>query len=541
MIATAALMTNVNDQDPKVGNEQKATESFDTLPCIRHHAVTALIRGGVLIASVALSACAVLPGTSSPKALDDFTKQNQKDRETIQKDVAALQEPLTMEAALARALKYNLDLRARQMEELLASSTYRASLLDMLPNLTARESKTERSKDRQTAVNGVPNALTQDRTSTQRDLGMSWNLLDSAVGYFNARQSEGRARIAEQKRRKTIHLLTQDVRNAFWRAAAAQSMRKKLRATITDAEMAISASRQLEVERLRPPQESLAYQRQLAESIRLLEGIEQELAPAEVELAALVNLPLHQPITLKYDWSQKVTLDGVDEIERLEEMALAYNGDLRDMYIQSQIAREETRKVMTRLFPALNLSVNSRYDSDRYLVNHNWIETSSSMSFNLLNIFTVPVQTRLAEAGVQLADQRRMVTQMAVLTQLHVARLGLKNATTGLARAQQMWDIDQRLLKQSQALQNALLRGRLEAISTQSNALLSEFRRYQALAQVQVAESRMRTALGQEMDVGPLNQPLNELTERIAQQHQRFSWNTVSNKAQTPAETKEKP
>jgi hypothetical protein len=110
-----------------VGNEQKATESFDTLPCIRHHAVTALIRGGVLIASVALSACAVIPGTSSPKALDDFTKQNQKDRETIQKDVATLQEPLTMEAALARALKYNLDLRARQMEEVLASSTYRGS------------------------------------------------------------------------------------------------------------------------------------------------------------------------------------------------------------------------------------------------------------------------------------------------------------------------------------------------------------------------------------------------------------------------------
>jgi hypothetical protein len=295
------------------------------------------------------------------------------------------------------------------------------------------------------------------------------------------------------------------------------------------------------VDRLRPPQESLAYQRQLAESIRLLEGIEQELAPAEVELAALVNLPLHQPITLKYDWSQNVMLDGVDEIERLEEMALAHNGDLHDMYIQSQIAREETRKVMTRLFPALNLSVNSRYDSDRYLVNHNWIETSSSLSFNLLNIFTVPVQTRLAEAGVQLADQRRMVTQMAVLTQLHVARLGLKNAATGLARAQQMWAIDQRLLKQSQALQTALLRGRLETISTQSNALLSEFRRYQALAQVQVAESRMRAALGQEMDVGPLNQPLQALTERIRQQHQRSSWNAGAPQAQAPAETKEKP
>jgi hypothetical protein len=104
-----------------------------------------------------------------------------------------------------------------------------------------------------------------------------------------------------------------------------------------------------------------------------------------------------------------------------------------------------------------------------------------------------------------------------------------------------MWEIDQRLLKQSQALQTALLRGRLETISTQSNALLSEFRRYQALAQVQVAESRMRTALGQEMDVGPLSQPLEALTERVRQQHQRPSWSTASPKAHAPAEKKEQP
>jgi outer membrane protein TolC len=534
-------MTDVNYQNRNLHIEHQATTSLDTRSALHRPRVGALARTSALVASAMLSACAVIPDSPAPKALDEFSQQNLKDREAIQKNVPILQAPLTVEAALARALKYNLDLRARQMEELLASGSYRASLLDMLPSLTARESKTERDKDRQTAVNGVPNALTQDRSSTQRDLGVSWNLLDSAVAYFNARQNEGRARIAEQKRRKTIHLLTQDVRNAFWRAAAAQSMRSKLRSTIADAEMAIAASRQLELERLRPPQESMAYQRQLSESIRLLEGIEQELAPAEVELAALVNLPLHQPIVLKYDWSQSVMLDGMDETDRLEEMALAHNGDLHDVYIQSQIAREETRKVMTRLFPSLNFSVNSRYDSDRYLVNHNWIETSSSLSFNLLNLLTVPVQTKLAEAGVQLADQRRMVTQMAVLTQLHVARLGLKNAATGLARAQQMWDIDQRLLKQSQALQTALLRGRLETISTQSNALLSEFRRYQALAQVQVAESRMRAALGQEMDVGPLSQPLEELTERIRQQHQRPSWSTASPKAHAPAEKKEQP
>jgi hypothetical protein len=157
-------------------------------------------------------------------------------------------------------------------------------------------------------------------------------------------------------------------------------------------------------------------------------------------------------------------------------------------------------------------------------VHHNWMETSASLSFNLLNLLTVPVQARLAEAGVQLADQRRMVTQMAVLTQVHMARMALKNAANAYGRAQQMWEIDQRLLQQSQALQTALLRGRLETVSIQSNALLSEFRRYQGLAQVQMAESRLQAALGQEMEHQPLSQPLETLTELVRQKNLRTSW-----------------
>ena len=475
----------------------------------------------VLALSVLLGGCVAIPEGQPPGALADFAQQNQKDRQSSQNHVEALQGPLSMEAAMARALKYNLDLRARQMEALLASGTYRASLLEMLPTMNARVNRTERDKVRQSLGVDTP---TQDFSSIQRDAGVSWNVLDTAVAYFNARQSDGRAQIAEQKRRKAMHALMQDVRNAFWRAAAAQAMRSKLRQTIEEADLALQASRQVEAERLRPPQEALAYQRQLVENIRLLEGIEQDLAPAELELASLVNLPLNQPIALQVDWPKGVMLDGLEHTELLENMALAHNGDVRDNYIQSQMAREETRKVMLRLFPSLNFNSSARYDSDRYLVHHNWVETSASLSFNLLNLLTVPLQMRLAEAGVQLADQRRMVTQMAVLTQVHMARMALKNSANGYARAQQMWEIDQRLLQQSQALQTALLRGKLETVTTQSNALLSEFRRYQALAQVQMAESRLQAALGQEMDHQPLSLSLDELTEQVRQKSLRMSW-----------------
>ena len=46
------------------------------------------------------------------------------------------------------------------------------------------------------------------------------------------------------------------------------------------------------------PLEALRYQRQLLENLRLLESINQELASAQVDLAALINAPLGQPIAI---------------------------------------------------------------------------------------------------------------------------------------------------------------------------------------------------------------------------------------------------
>ena len=52
----------------------------------------------------------------------------------------------------------------------------------------------------------------------------------------------------------------------------------------------------------------------------------------------------------------------------------------------------------------------------------------SLIALNLLGLLSAPAQMKLAETGVQLADQRRMATQMAVLTQVHIARQQLASA-----------------------------------------------------------------------------------------------------------------
>jgi outer membrane protein TolC len=337
------------------------------------------------------------------------------------------------------------------------------------------------------------------------------------VGYYNAKQARERVQIANERRRKLIHTLIQDVRSAYWRAACAQAMRQDLKNTIAQAEEALEDSRKVESERVRAPTESLTYQKQLLESLRTLELIDQDLAPAQVELATLINAPAGQPLTLDAKWPELRGQMNMP-IEALESMALERNADLREAQHQTRIARDETRKVLARMFPNLNFSISAKYDTDSYQVHKGWDDASLQLSFNLMNLFTGPAQMRLADAGVALSDQRRMVMQMAVMTQVHLGRLNWMNAQKQSQRADQIWAVDDRLAKLAAAREKALMRGRLETVNAQASALLSQFRRYQSVAQIQVAESRLRAVIGVEFDDAGVDRlPMKDILEKVSQ------------------------
>ena len=468
--------------------------------------------GLLLIAPALLSGCSQLAPEKPLSAATREAWQQQLDRMQIE-PVAG---PLTLEEAIARGLKYNLDRRAKQLEQEIASGQFESALQDMLPKVRAQAENSQRSNDRLTRnSNGTPTNISSDRNHTVQELGASWSILDFGVSYYSAKQAREKIQIANERRRKLIHTLIQDIRSAYWRAACAQVMRESLRKTIAEAELALEDSRKIESERVRTPTESLTYQKQLLENLRTLELIDQELAPAQIELAALINLPAGKAWSLQTQWPEHSGAFNTP-IEALETLALESNADLREAFHQGRIARDETRKVLGRLFPNLSFNVASKYDTDSYQVHQHWNEASLQFSFNLMNLFTGPVQMRLAEAGVQLADQRRMVMQMAVLTQVHLGRLNWLNAQKQSQRAEQIWSVDDRLATLASAREKALMRGRLETVNAQATALLSQFRRYQTVAQVQVAESRLRAVLGLEFDATDIDQlPLSDVIEKV--------------------------
>ena len=485
----------------------------------------------IIVASLVLSGCASI--TPQPLVLNDVAQTNHTDSETARKDVTPLLGALTLDEAMARALKYNLERRTRLMEESLALNQLEVSGFDVLPKLVAQAGYTMRDKERATyssqyTPNQTLSTFQSSSYSTERnhgtaDIGLTWSLLDVSMGYYGSQQQAERVLIAAEKRRKAMHVLMQDVRTAYWRAASAQQLRDKVESTIAMAESALADSRKVETERVRNPLEALRFQRQLLENLRLLESIEQELASAQVDLASLINAPVGQPIMIA---NTKLELSDDSMLRlpvvQLEDYALENNADLREQHYNSRIARQEVQKTMARLFPNLSFNYGLKYDADQYLVHNNWNEAGLQLSFNLMNLLTAPTQNKLAEAGVKLADQRRVSAQMAVITQVHLARLQLINARKQFVRADTVFETDLRIADLVRSRASAQAQSKLDEVSNDTAAILSLLRRYQALAQVNVAENRLMANLGLEPYLGSTDAvELPQLTDQIRATNQQ--------------------
>lgn len=504
---------------------------------------SSLRMSAIAMACVLAAGCAsVQPVALSPQ---DMQAQQQKDTEVMRKDVEPITGPLTLDEAMARALKYNLDRRARMMEEALAMGQMDVSKFDMLPKIMAQAGYAYRDRARFTHSSTYPSedpntttsSTTSERNRSTYDLGLTWSMLDVGLGYYGSKQQADRFLIAGEKRRKAMHLLMQDVRTAYWRAASAQLLKADVLKIIALAEEALVDSRKAAGERVKNPLEPLRYQRQLLENLRLLENINQELSSAQVDLASLINAPLNQPIQIATTDLKNIS-DQVSQVpvDRLEEVALQNNPDLREQHYNARIAREETRRTLLRMFPNISFNYGTKYDTDRYLLSNNWNEAGVQMSFNLMNIFTAGTQMKLADAGVALADQRRVAAQAAVLTQVHLSRLQVINARSQYDRADAIYETDSQIAKVMRNRQMVAAQSKLDVVSTETASILSLLRRYQALAQVQVAENRMLATLGLEPQIGSTHElPLKELTTQISQA--QAPWAQIA-KGQQPAAAK---
>ncbi len=474
---------------------------------------------------VALAVTAVMAGCSvTPKAVtaDEVRDRVKSDTAKMYVDQAPINAPIAMEEAVARALKYNLDYRLKKMESALAQGLTDYASYDMLPQMVASAGYRSRSNDSGGVSVGILDGemserptTSDERSRTLRGIEFSWNVLDFGVSYYRARQQGDQFLIAEERRRKVVQNLLQDVRAAYWRALGAQRLNAQADDILQRASLALSRSREAETQKIIPPGLALAYQRALLDATTLLNQRRQDLEFAKRELAALMNVP--PGVDFKVAEANETLLPAAPrDVTKLEEMALLQRPELREEDFRKRITSDEARKQMLSMLPGITLNYGRKYDSNIFTYNNNWSEGGVSLAWNLMRLVALPAMKDAQKYQEATDEARRMALSMAILTQTRVSAERYRMALEDFRLADQASQVDTRLAAFTKASVSAKLDSELEAIRTQARAVLGAYQRANAYANAHIAFGRLYNTLGFDPiadDFG--NNDLPKLTERV--------------------------
>ena len=504
----------------------------------------ALVGSAALAGRVALALVAVLAaGCSSlkPEALTlaAIETRASQDRQAMAVDQERLPPVLTLEQVAARAVKYNLEHRQRLLETAVQQGALDVSRLDLLPRLTASAGYLVRSNDlyaRQQQLgrpydSDAPYTTSSERRHRIAATEFGWNLLDFGVSYYRARVQADQVMIADERKRKVVQNILQDVRSVYWRALGAQRLAPRVDDLIRRADAALASAREIETTGLMPVPQALAYQRALLDSITMLQSRRHEMELSRAELAALMNAA-GQPFQLS-DLAEEPLPPAPLAISELEDLAMLSRPELREEDYRKRISANEARRALASTWPGLSLDLGWHYDSNRYLLHDTWAEGGLRVSLNLLRLAAIPSIQRQAESQSRLDDMRRMAQSMAILTQVRVAALGYGLARNEFATYSQSADVDQRMASYSRASASSRVESDLEVIRTEARAMLSEYQRYIAYANAQAAIGRLYNSIGFDLDAEDDSVPVRELATQIRQSVRKWEWITFGQPAST--------
>ncbi|WP_130470126.1 TolC family protein [Candidatus Magnetaquicoccus inordinatus] len=483
-------------------------------------------------AALLLGSCTVVP---EPINQQERWQRMVQDRQAVFKNVQPITRALTLSDAMARAILYNLDHKLKRMEETLASGQSDMAEMELLPRLTVQAGYSSRnnpagasSRSLFTGVQSLEASTSAEREMIESNLTVAWNVLDFGLNYLRAQQQADRYLITQERRRKVIHDILQEVRQSFWRALAAQRLLPEIRSFLNEARQALVDSQQAERQLLQPPSQALEYQIGLLETIYQITSLQRDLSVAQTQLSALINHDLNVALTLQEPDSGSATLPRLpEELRQLEEMALLLRPELREEDYLTRMDQAEARSSLLQLFPALNVEGGYHLSSNAFLYHQNWLQGSLQVAWNLLNLFKAPTVMAIAEAKAEIAKARRLSMGMAILTQLHVAKIRYDQTGEEYRIIEQMSQAAERLHQQvahgAKAPAALQTRNDLERMQSKARSIYRRLQKELAYAELHNAAGRLSLSVGVDPlpDIVETNDP-DVLSRAIQESMQRW-------------------
>ena len=441
-------------------------------------------------------------GKTEALSADEREKLAADSRQQMFDGQEAIEQPLTLAEATARAIKYQADHRQRRMEEAAAAAQLEVARFDLLPRITGNAGYNWRNNDSfgfgftpDGTISTNPTASVE-RVYSTGGVGIAWNVLDFGVSYFRARQMSDQKLITEERRRKAVQTLMHDVRVAWWRAEAAQRLLPLTDQLLTEIDQAIERTRVIESGRLLPPVQTATLRRALLDLAQQIALRRQELAQAKVELATLINTPPGIEYKLVLAEEAREVLDLTADVDALELLALRTRPEIAEEGYRARISRDEARKAMIGLLPNVSLDVGRNFDSNKFLLNNTWTSVGVRVALNLVKVFSIPAMQRSEEAQKAADDARRQAMAMAVLAQTRLAAVRY----TLVADEFLIWDEavrdDDLIVKHLGSSEKAGIDNEIELIRARARALASRINRDLGYANLQASVARLYNSVG---------------------------------------------
>lgn len=385
---------------------------------------------GALAGACFISGCAPSSGGVEEATVREMVAQ---DRAAVYQAGAQQGEKLKLEDVLARALKYNLDAKVAELDELIAADDVTLQMLGSLPSVTAKAQRVGRSNSGGsssfsvlTGTQSLQPSISSDQYRNTQQLSVEWNLLDAGINLWRAKSATDRVWIAQERRRKIYHSVLQDTYSSYWRVAVAQRALPLIDELLAATEVQRARIDEKRKLGLVPVAEAQTARTELQDRRQRLLSVRQGLALSDIELKTLINYPLDAPLELDLggeDWLASGKLPPIKgTLANFENTAFLNRPEIREEILNKKISVRDIRMSILETFPGAEFLFTYNYDSNRYLVYDRWVDGVISITQTINKIITAPARYNRAKDVDELADQRRQALVAAVMTQVHVAK-----------------------------------------------------------------------------------------------------------------------
>lgn len=417
-------------------------------------------------------------------------------------------EPVTLEEAVARAVRFNLSERVAAFESALREQGVTVAQLNRLPNLTARAGYSRRSnkdltfsdrnKDGIADTSGDPGTASDQGVRTTA-LEFSWNILDFGVSYLAARQASNSYLIAVESQRRALQNFVREVQSAFWRSIAAKHVLSRWDLVKGATGKSLNDIRALRASGVSNLRQNYQAERGLLDLSSRLDDLRATLVSAKIELSSLIGAPPgtdFEIVASEMDYSFPEEDFLLGHVGNLETSALISRPEVREQVYRKRIAEDSVRRAILEMIPGLRFSASGNYTSDSFKKNSNWFSYGPSISYNLFSVFKVPAKKKEAEISVELAKARRLAVSMAVLAQVHISVADYFWSMSRFEISRQLMTVNSAVAEQVAAEGQAGLVSDIEKVRSALDYMISVFDYYNSYGKLANSYTRVLSSSG---------------------------------------------